>query len=178
MGERLGGERGSGAADAGEGIRWGPIRGAISAWTVRPQRRSSGTRRRKTQSANSWTRIAAGCGRHYGLIDPAVRGGVTVPMVHWSVDPRDWESRDTAMVVRSVLKDVQPGDIILLARHLPLLRGGGASDRGRAGGGGVLVCYSGRASGAERHPPKAGLCTVRAGVAQYCRTTATTLPRI
>ena len=50
----------------------------------------------------------------YGLIDPAVRIGVTVPMVHWSVDPRDWESRDTAMVVRSVLKDVQPGDIILL----------------------------------------------------------------
>ena len=50
----------------------------------------------------------------YGLIDPAVRTGVTVPMVHWSVDPRDWESRDTAMVVRSVLKDVQPGDIILL----------------------------------------------------------------
>ena len=32
----------------------------------------------------------------YGLIDPAVRIGVTVPMVHWSVDPRDWESRDTA----------------------------------------------------------------------------------
>ena len=50
----------------------------------------------------------------YGLIDPAVRIGVTVPMVHWSEDPRDWESRDTAMVVRSVLKDVQPGDIILL----------------------------------------------------------------
>ena len=48
------------------------------------------------------------------LLDPAVRTGVTVPMVHWSVDPRDWESRDTAMVVRSVLKDVQPGDIILL----------------------------------------------------------------
>ena len=50
----------------------------------------------------------------YGLIDPAVRTGVTVPMVHWSVDPRDWESRDTAKVVRSVLKDVRPGDIILL----------------------------------------------------------------
>ena len=50
----------------------------------------------------------------YGLIDPAVRTGVTVPMVHWSVDPRDWESRDTAKVVRSVLKNVQPGDIILL----------------------------------------------------------------
>lgn len=55
----------------------------------------------------------------YGLIDPAVRTGVTVPMVHWSVDPRDWESRDTAMVVRSVLKDVQPGDIILRMTSTP-----------------------------------------------------------
>ena len=50
----------------------------------------------------------------YGLIDPAVRTGVTVPMVHWTVDPRDWESKNTAQVVRSVLKDVQSGDIILL----------------------------------------------------------------
>ena len=50
----------------------------------------------------------------YGLIDPAVRAGVTVPMAHWTVDPRDWESRDTAKVVRAVLEDVRPGDIILL----------------------------------------------------------------
>ena len=113
----------------------------------------------------------------YGLIDPAVRTGVTVPMVHWSVDPRDWESRDTAKVVRSVLKDVQPGDIILLHDIYP--SSVEAALRGRAGGGGVLVCYSGRASGAERHPATGrGYVSVRAGVAQYCRTTATTLPRI
>ena len=99
----------------------------------------------------------------YGLIDPAVRTGVTVPMVHWSVDPRDCTARRHHSA----------------ARHLPLLRGGGASDRGRAGGGGVLVCYGGRASGAERHPATGrGHVPVRAGVAQYCRTTATTLPRI
>ena len=113
----------------------------------------------------------------YGLIDPAVRTGVTVPMVHWSVDPRDWESRDTAMVVR--FKGRTSRRHHPAARYLPLLRGGGASDRGRAGGGGVLVCYSGRASGAERHPAQSGgYVPVRAGVAQYCRTTATTLPRI
>lgn len=50
----------------------------------------------------------------YGLIAPAVQSGVTVPLVHWSVDPRDWESRDTDTVVQSVLNTVQPGDIILL----------------------------------------------------------------
>ena len=50
----------------------------------------------------------------YGLVAPTVRAGITVPMVHWSVDPRDWESRNTDKVVRAVLEAVQPGDIILL----------------------------------------------------------------
>lgn len=50
----------------------------------------------------------------YGLIAPEVQQAVTVPMVHWTVDPRDWESRDTDAVVRAVLADVEPGDIILL----------------------------------------------------------------
>ena len=35
-------------------------------------------------------------------------------MVKWSVDPRDWESRDTAKVVQAVLRDVKPNSIILL----------------------------------------------------------------
>ena len=50
----------------------------------------------------------------YGLIAPEVRSGVTVPMVHWSVDPRDWESRNTEQVTQAILAQVQPGDIILL----------------------------------------------------------------
>lgn len=50
----------------------------------------------------------------YGLIAPEVRTGITVPMVHWTVDPRDWESRDADAVVQAVLADVEPGDIILL----------------------------------------------------------------
>ncbi len=48
----------------------------------------------------------------YGLIDGDVK--VSVPMVKWSVDPRDWESRNTAQVVRTVLRDAGPNSIILL----------------------------------------------------------------
>lgn len=50
----------------------------------------------------------------YGLIDPKVAEKVTVPMVKWSIDPRDWESRNTDKVVQAVLKDVKPNSIILL----------------------------------------------------------------
>ena len=36
------------------------------------------------------------------------------PVITWSVDPRDWESRNTELVVAAVLRDVRPGCIILL----------------------------------------------------------------
>lgn len=50
----------------------------------------------------------------YGKIDTAVAAQISVPLVQWSVDPRDWESRDRAQVVRAVLESVQPNSIILL----------------------------------------------------------------
>lgn len=50
----------------------------------------------------------------YGLITPGTECQIAVPMVKWSVDPRDWESRDTAKVVQAVLKDAKPNSIILL----------------------------------------------------------------
>lgn len=50
----------------------------------------------------------------YGLITAGTESQMKVPMVKWSVDPRDWESRDTAKVVQAVLKDVRPNSIILL----------------------------------------------------------------
>lgn len=50
----------------------------------------------------------------YGLIDPEMQTQIAVPMAQWSVDPRDWESRDTEAVVQAVLADVEAGDIILL----------------------------------------------------------------
>lgn len=50
----------------------------------------------------------------YGLISPGTEKQIHTPMVKWSVDPRDWESRDTAKVVQAILKDVKPNSIILL----------------------------------------------------------------
>ena len=50
----------------------------------------------------------------YGLIRQDERELIRVPMVHWSVDPKDWEVLNTPTVVRSVLNTVKPGDIILL----------------------------------------------------------------
>ena len=38
----------------------------------------------------------------------------SVPLVKWSVDPRDWENRDAEKVARSILENVEPGSIILL----------------------------------------------------------------
>ena len=50
----------------------------------------------------------------YGLMSPGTEQAIPVPMVKWSVDPRDWESRNTEQVVRSVLSSVKPNSIILL----------------------------------------------------------------
>ena len=48
----------------------------------------------------------------YGLLEGI--GGIEVPIIRWSVDPRDWESRDADAVTDHVLRHVEPGDIVLL----------------------------------------------------------------
>ena len=48
----------------------------------------------------------------YGLIDEGAK--ISVPMVKWSIDPRDWEKRDTAKVTQAILREAQPNAIILL----------------------------------------------------------------
>lgn len=50
----------------------------------------------------------------YGMMDPDMKPQIPVPMVQWSVDPRDWEKLNTEQVVQAVLDTVQPGDIVLL----------------------------------------------------------------
>jgi peptidoglycan/xylan/chitin deacetylase (PgdA/CDA1 family) len=50
----------------------------------------------------------------YGLITAGTESQIGVPMVTWSVDPRDWESRNTEKVVQAVLENVKPNSIILL----------------------------------------------------------------
>jgi peptidoglycan/xylan/chitin deacetylase (PgdA/CDA1 family) len=50
----------------------------------------------------------------YGAIAPELAKQVKVPMIKWSVDPRDWESRDRKKIVEAVLAEVEPNSIILL----------------------------------------------------------------
>lgn len=50
----------------------------------------------------------------YGMVSPGAEAHIGVPLVKWSVDPKDWESRNTEMVVEAVLRDTVPNSIILL----------------------------------------------------------------
>lgn len=50
----------------------------------------------------------------YGSTSQSVRDQVGMPMILWSVDTRDWESRDADAVIEQVLGQVQDGDIILM----------------------------------------------------------------
>ena len=50
----------------------------------------------------------------YGQMSEGLEAQVSVPMVKWSVDPRDWESRDKDKVVAAILEAVEDNSIILL----------------------------------------------------------------
>ena len=50
----------------------------------------------------------------YGLLNEDQKAQIPVPMVHWSIDPKDWEKLNTQGVVRAVLRDAAPNGIILM----------------------------------------------------------------
>ena len=50
----------------------------------------------------------------YGAVDETDRRLISVPMIKWSVDPRDWELLDAEQVTAAVLEHTGPGQIILL----------------------------------------------------------------
>ncbi len=50
----------------------------------------------------------------YGGISNVMRKKLKHPMILWSVDTRDWESRNTKAVFKQVKKNVHDGDIILM----------------------------------------------------------------
>jgi len=49
----------------------------------------------------------------YGGHNPRVQSLANMPIILWSVDSRDWESRDTNAIVNLVLNEIQDGDIVL-----------------------------------------------------------------
>ena len=58
-----------------------------------------------------WLRPPGGCCSD-GVRQVAEVTGLSI--LDWSVDPRDWATRDAAAIERAVLKNVRDGDIILL----------------------------------------------------------------
>ena len=55
----------------------------------------------------------------YGAIDPERIKELKVPVICWSVDPRDWEVRDTEKILSHIMKNAKDGSIILLHDSYP-----------------------------------------------------------
>lgn len=50
----------------------------------------------------------------YGNVNQTVRDSVWMPLIYWSIDTRDWESRNAAAVTAIAMSQVKDGDIILM----------------------------------------------------------------
>lgn len=67
------------------------------------------------QAVHAWTGLMPRVVRPpYGAIDDNVRASVPLPLVSWSVDPRDWENDEPDQVIEHVLSKAREGDIVLL----------------------------------------------------------------
>lgn len=49
----------------------------------------------------------------YGSYNDKIKAGAGVPIVTWSLDTRDWESRNKDKVIEMVINNIKEGDIIL-----------------------------------------------------------------
>jgi len=54
----------------------------------------------------------------YGKGGDELNEKISKPVIKWSVDTRDWESRNTEMIVDEVIKNVKDGDIVLIQPKL------------------------------------------------------------
>ena len=50
----------------------------------------------------------------YGNMNERVRQVIGMPFMLWSIDTRDWESRNKDAIINETLKDIKDGDIILM----------------------------------------------------------------
>ena len=50
----------------------------------------------------------------YGSYNSTVSASAGAPLIIWSIDPRDWESRNAEAVISEVVPKVQDGDIVLM----------------------------------------------------------------
>lgn len=54
------------------------------------------------------------CRPPYGAIDERVTAIINAPIILWSIDTRDWETRNVAQTIANIQQNVQDGDIILM----------------------------------------------------------------
>ena len=50
----------------------------------------------------------------YGGVDADVRANAGKPLIHWSVDTRDWSTRSSSSTINSVLNNARDGSIVLM----------------------------------------------------------------
>src|SRR5690606_22645514 len=50
----------------------------------------------------------------YGAMDDRVAATIDVPLILWSVDPRDWADRDPVLIAQRVASEARRGSIVLL----------------------------------------------------------------
>jgi len=50
----------------------------------------------------------------WGILGDAIREKIASPLVYWSVDPTDWQTRDSALIARCLTDHACDGDILLL----------------------------------------------------------------
>ena len=49
-----------------------------------------------------------------GSFNSEVKQSIEKPLILWSIDTRDWETRSCEKTVNAVMKDVKDGDIVLM----------------------------------------------------------------
>lgn len=50
----------------------------------------------------------------YGMIDDAVKKRTRSPLILWSIDPEDWDDKNTDRIVEHIVTNARDGDVILL----------------------------------------------------------------
>ena len=50
----------------------------------------------------------------YGAVDADVKKYAGKPLIHWSIDTRDWDTQSSSSTISSVLNNVRDGSIILM----------------------------------------------------------------
>lgn len=50
----------------------------------------------------------------YGASDEELNEKISRPVIKWSIDTRDWENRNTQMILDNIFDNVKDGDIILM----------------------------------------------------------------